>query len=117
VEFGRICGVPQFMEDGNSAHGHKSLYNPCVRFRASRGIILLPHPAILPDMNPIEKCWRYIKQQLHRRHIQPTTEAERIIAVTELREAIPQQWINELIEKQDYWVNELLVRRGWSTSN
>jgi transposase len=36
----------------------------------------MPHPSTSPDMNPIEKCWRWIKQALHRRKRQPTTEAE-----------------------------------------
>jgi len=67
---------PLFMEDGNSAHGHKSTRNCCARYRTQHGIILMPHPSTSPDMNPIEKCWRRIKQALHRRRHQPTTEAE-----------------------------------------
>ena len=47
---------PQYMEDGNSAHGHKSLTNVCAVWRALKGIILFPHPSTSPDMNPIEKC-------------------------------------------------------------
>jgi hypothetical protein len=58
---------PLFMEDGNSAHGHKSTSNYCAKWRTKHGIILMPHPSISPDMNPIEKCWRRIKQALHRR--------------------------------------------------
>jgi hypothetical protein len=54
--FRAICSTLQFMEDGNSAYGHKSLTNLCARWRASHGILLFPHPAISPDMNPIEKC-------------------------------------------------------------
>jgi transposase len=50
------------MEDGNPAHGHKSTTNCCQRFRTEHGIILMPHPSTSPDMNPIEKCWRGIKQ-------------------------------------------------------
>ena len=58
---------PLFMEDGNSAHGHKSTTNCCARWRTAYGIVLMPHPSTSPDMNPIEKCWRRIKQALHRR--------------------------------------------------
>ena len=47
---------PLFMEDGNSAHGHKSDRNCCARWRTEHGIILMPHPSTSPDMNPIEKC-------------------------------------------------------------
>ncbi len=80
--FSAVCGIALFMEDGNSARGHQSLRNPCARWRASKGIVLFPHPAVSPDMNPIEKCWRRIKQALHRRQIQPTTEEAMVIAVT-----------------------------------
>jgi hypothetical protein len=108
---------PLFMEDGNSAHGHKSTKNCCAKWRTSHGIILMPHPSTSPDMNPIEKCWRRIKQALHRRRRQPTTEAEMRAAVTEEWERIPQEWINDLIDKQEHWVNVLVERCGWSTPN
>lgn len=48
-------------------------------------------------MNPIEKCWRRIKQVLHRRKHQSTTKTEMQAAVTEEWDAILQEWINELI--------------------
>jgi hypothetical protein len=38
-------------------------------------------------------------------------------AVTEEWEAIPQEWINELILKQEHWVHVLIERHGWSTPN
>jgi DDE superfamily endonuclease len=107
----------QFIEDGNSAHGHKSETNCCAVWRASKGITLFPHPSISPDMNPIEKCWRRIKQSLHRQNRQPTNEAEMQAAVLEEWDKIPQEWINGLIGKQDYWVHELVRHCGWSTAN
>jgi hypothetical protein len=55
-------------------------------------------------MNPIEKCWSYVKQALHRRERQPTIEAEMRQAEKEEWEAIPQAWINLLILKQEHWV-------------
>jgi transposase len=108
---------PLFMEDGNPAHGHKSSTNCCQRFGTKQGIVLMPHPSSSPDMNPIEKCWRYIKQKLHRRRKQPTTVAEMEVAVREEWEHIPQQWINDLILKQEHWVTVLMERHGWSTPN
>lgn len=108
---------PLFMEDGNSAHGHKSTRNCCAQYRTKHGIILMPHPSSSPDMNPIEKCWRYIKQSLHRRRHQPTTEAEMRQFVLEEWDRIPQKWINELIDRQEHWVHVLVERCGWSTPN
>jgi hypothetical protein len=52
----RPVGKPLFMEDGNSAHGHKSKSNCYAKWRTAHGIILMPHPSTSPDMNPIEKC-------------------------------------------------------------
>jgi hypothetical protein len=108
---------PLFMEDGNSAHGHKSTHNCCAQYRTKHGIILMPHPSTSPDMNPIEKCWRWIKQSLHRRRHQPGTEAEMRQFVLEEWDRIPQKWINELIDKQEHWVHVLVERCGWSTPN
>jgi transposase len=113
----RPSAEPLFMEDGNSAHGHKSTRNCCAQFRTKHGIILMPHPSTSPDMNPIEKCWRRIKQALHRRPHQPTNEAEMEAAVLEEWAAIPQDWINELVLKQEHWVHVLMDRHGWSTPN
>ena len=108
---------PLFMEDGNSAHGHKSTSNCCARWRTAHGIVLMPHPPSSPDMNPIEKCWRRIKQRLHRRKHQPTNIDEIKAAVTEEWDIIPQEWINGLIDKQEHWVHVLMERFGWSTPN
>lgn len=77
----------------------------------------MPHPSTSPDMNPIEKCWRRIKQVLHRLRRQPTTVAEMEEMVLEEWARIPQDWINELVLKQEYWVQVLMERHGWSTPN
>ena len=58
-----------------------------------------------------------IKQALHRRRRQPTTEAEMRAMVLEEWDRIPQEWINELILKQEHWVQVLMERHGWSTPN
>jgi len=36
--FKAVCGTLQLMEDGNSAHGHKSIQNPYAVWRATWGI-------------------------------------------------------------------------------
>jgi len=51
-----------------------------------------------------------------RRH-QPTTKAEMEVMVLEEWECIPQDWINQLVLKQEYWVHVLMERYGWSTPN
>jgi hypothetical protein len=47
----------------------------------------------------------------------PTTEAEMEAMILEEWERIPQDWINELVLKQEHWVHVLMERRGWSTPN
>jgi hypothetical protein len=47
---------PLFIEDGNLAHGHKSIHNCCAKWRTVHRVILMPHPSTSLDMNPIEKC-------------------------------------------------------------
>ena len=54
---------------------------------------------------------------MHRRRHQPTTEAEMEAMVLEEWDGIPQDWINELVLKQEHWVNVLMQRHGWSTPN
>ena len=97
------------MEDG-----HKSQNNYCAKWRTAHNITLMPHPSTSPDMNPIEKVWRAMKQSLHRRKHQPQTEAEIEAAILEEWAAIDQEWINRLILQQEHWVNVLVERCGWS---
>ena len=99
------------MEDGNSAHSHKSTHNCCAKWCTAHGIILMPHPSTSPDINPIEKYWRRIKQAL------PTIVAEMEAMVLEEWARIPQDWINKLVLKQEHWVHVLIERHGWSTPN
>jgi hypothetical protein len=65
-------------------------------------------PLVIPQL---------IKQALHRRRRQPITEAEMQQMVMEEWERIPQEWINQLILKQEHWVHVLMERHGWSTPN
>ena len=108
---------PLFMEDGNSAHGHKSIRNYCARYRTAHGIILMPHPSTSPDINPIKKYWRRIKQVSYRRRRQPITIVEIKVMMLEEWDRISQDWINKLILKQEHWVQVLMERHGWSTPN
>ena len=121
VDFGMVTAesgyLPTFIEDGNPAHGHKSTTNIYARFRQEYNIQLLNHPSISPDLNPIEKYWRAMKQSLHRRKIQPTNEEEIANAMIEEWDALDQEWINELIAEQRHWIFEVVACRRWMTAN
>jgi transposase len=105
------------MEDGNPVYSHKSISNVYTQFRQNHSIQLLNHPSTSPDLNPIKKCWRVMKQRLHRRKIQPTNEEELANAMIEEWEALDQDWINRLIEDQRHWIFKVVARRGWMTAN
>ena len=54
---------------------------------------------------------------MQRRRRQPITVAEIEAMVLEEWDKISQDWINELILKQEHWVQVLMERHGWSTPN
>jgi len=58
-----------------------------------------------------------MKHRIHNRQYQPKNEAEMEEALFEAWDVIPQEFINKLILKQHFWVNELVKRRGWSIAN
>jgi hypothetical protein len=43
----------------------------------------MPYFSTSPDMNLIEKYWRWMKQALHKRKKQPITKAEIEVAILE----------------------------------
>jgi len=49
----------------------------------------MPHLSTSPIMNPIEKCWRRIKQALHRRRKQHSIEEKMRAMVLEIWDKIP----------------------------
>ena len=108
---------PLFMEDGNPAHGHKSITNPCYKYRKLWHIDLLDHPGISPDMNPTEKVWREMRRGLLRRVHQPTNEGQMKQAMQEEWAAVPQEFINKVILEHKNWVRVLVQKRGWYTGN
>ena len=54
---------------------------------------------------------------MYRRRYQLTTKAEMEIIVLEEWERIPQDWINQLVLRQEHWVRILIQRHGWATPN
>ena len=64
------------MKDRNIIYRHKNISNYCTKWRTIYRIILIFHPSTSPDMNLIEKYWRRMKQQLHRRCRQFIIEAK-----------------------------------------
>ena len=95
VDFGIVTAesryLPIFIEDSNPVHSYKSTTNIYTRFRQEYNIQLLNHPSILPDLNPIEKCWRAIKQLLYCCKIQPTNKKEIANTIIEEEDTLDQK--------------------------
>jgi hypothetical protein len=68
--------LPTFIEDSNPAYSYKSITNPCAIYREKYSIQVLNHPSTSPNLNLIKKCWRAMKQSLHRCKIQPINEID-----------------------------------------
>jgi hypothetical protein len=83
--------IPLFIEDSNPVYSYKSITNSCTVYREKHGIQLFNYLSTSPDLNPIEKCWRAIKQSLHRRKIQPTNEIDTANAIVEEWNALDQE--------------------------
>lgn len=96
------------VEDNSKVHGkkttakNKGLYN---RARLECWIYSINWPPKSPDLNPIEHCWRFIKQRLRNRKPHEGWSLE------ELTKAVINIWAHELT--QDYfnkWIDSMQHR-------
>ena len=112
-DFKTTCDIePLLMEDGNAAHGLKSMRNAPALWKAKHGVSLLPWAFNSADMNPIEQIWRIMKQNPTKRRANITTLAQCRIAIQEEWDAIPLSKINELVASMEERVDVLYNRFG-----
>ena len=105
-----------FVEDNDGAHGTRGKRNNAIkRLKKAHGINWACNPAFSPDLNPIEGCWRIIKQRIKTRGL--------IWDDVTLKAAIEEEWdrltlaeINKLINTMPHRCLELGERLGGSTS-
>ncbi|KAL1446086.1 hypothetical protein WDU94_015655 [Cyamophila willieti] len=67
------------------------------RFIEEAGLEVLDHPPRLPDMNPIEHVWDYLKRQIRARMNQINTLAELKRAVVEEWDRMSQVYVDKLV--------------------
>jgi transposase len=84
-------------------------------FLQNRDITVLDHPAISPDLNPIEHIWDLMGRELRHRPRQPTTLAKLERVLQEIWQEIPQIEISRCINMRDRLI-EVIYQRGGSTS-
>lgn len=85
-----------FMEDGAKVHKGKAGL-PSL----NRGIRSFDWPPSSPDLNPIEKIWRWMKQEITKPETVPTT-------IEDLKEVLQELW-NEVDPKDWRYLTERLT--------
>lgn len=77
-----------FIEDGSKVHKGKARLP-----RLNRGIRGFDWPLSSPDLNPIEKVWRWMKNEINKLETVPTTKEDMIEVLQELWEEVePKEW-------------------------
>ena len=99
-----------FMEDGAKVHkGHARLP------RLNKGIRGFRWPPSSPDLNPIEKVWRWMKQEITKLPNPPTSKAELRIILQELWDQVePENW-RYLTERLTCKLEDVIEVKGMAT--
>ena len=114
------CWQPgmKFMQDKALIHTAKKVK----KWPEESGISVIDWPPYSPDFNPIEHVWAKMKEWIHQHfsHLQnmgDSQEAHNELAriIVEAWEAIPQDYIDNLIKSMDHRVNAALAAEGWHT--
>lgn len=104
-------GYLYYQQDG--APGHRA--NVTKKWFQDREIMLFPHPASSPDMNPIEPIWHVLKDAIRNRPHPPTSRDELIAAIHEEWDRITVHDINKYVGQMAKRVQAVLDAKGGST--
>jgi hypothetical protein len=101
-----------FQEDNDSAHGNGSVLNPCQDFKNEYKIRRLrpDWPALSPDLSPIERVWKILKQRVKKRKARNSKELQDI--VLDEWDKITQGEIDNEISKEYKALDQCIDRRG-----
>jgi DDE superfamily endonuclease len=107
-----------FMQDNAPIHTAKKVS----KWFEERAIPVLDWAPYSPDLNRIEHCWAKMKQWIYEHYPQLKEMGESQAAYDELArviveawEAIPQDYIDDLIKSMDNRVSAVLDAKGWHT--
>lgn len=73
------------------------------------------HPPSSPDLNPIEECWRMVKEKLRHMPRKPTSLSGLWTAIQEVWNGIDQAKIDRMIDSMGRRREEILKVQGRST--
>lgn len=103
----------QFILMQDNARPHTAVLTR--QFLQNNDITVLDHPAMSPDLNPIEHVWDLMGRRLRNYPRQPTTLAELERVLQQIWQEIPQNEINRCISMRNRLL-EVIRRRGGNTS-
>ncbi|CEH18006.1 TRANSPOSABLE ELEMENT-RELATED [Ceraceosorus bombacis] len=108
---GMIGGHPTLVEDNAPVHTAK-LTKEMAR---QLGYTPLPHPPNSPDLNPIENCWAWLKNQLKNSERSPKNEDELFEKAQELWAKMPQSLVDRCIDSMEGRLKAVKRTRGFAT--
>ena len=99
-----------FMEDGAKVHlGHARLP------RLEHGIRGFKWPPSSPDLNPIEKVWRWMKEELKKLPFVPTTIEELKREIQRLWDQVDSRDFRQYAERLTCKIEDVISVRGLAT--
>jgi hypothetical protein len=99
-----------FMEDGSKVHKGKARL-----WRLNKGVRGFDWPPSSPDLNPIEKIWRWMKHEINKLECVPTTVEDMKEVLQELwSEVKPEDW-RYLTHRLTCKIEDVLEAKGMQT--
>jgi hypothetical protein len=88
--------APLYQQDGASSHRAKLTKV----WLDHHDIDIFPHPAMSPDLSPVERMWFLVKAYIRRLARRPRTRAELVHAIQEAWESISDEQVERLCDMQ-----------------
>jgi hypothetical protein len=101
-----------FMEDGSKVHQGKARLP-----RLEHGVRGLNHPPSSPDLNPIEKVWRWMKGELNKLPYKPRTKEALKVVIQGLWDQVDPLDYRPYIERLTVKLDDVIRVRGMATIN
>lgn len=112
VPFAQNVGNDLMLVDDNARPHRANIVNEYLR---DHGIERMDWPPLSPDMNPIEHVWSRMKLKMKEREGRMENLDDLVNGIQEEWEAIPQEFLRNLVEGMPRRVAELIRTRGGPT--
>jgi transposase len=99
-----------FMEDGSKVHKGRARLP-----KLERGIRGFNWPPSSPDLNPIEKVWRWMKEQLKKLPYVPTSKEQLMMEIQKLWDQVDPRDFRHYIERITCIIEDVIKVKGGAT--